>query len=234
MPRDFGTVLDSHCTLPVVPVQFVCPHIDSSLAACGTALRAGSHSFWNEPMHGTRIAARDHDDSNSLAIEVIGDELVVFDPVRMHYHTLNAAAAAIWAACEDTPDTETAVAAAMKTNPALTRDQAIRMARELAELGLIQLHGSQFRRRINRRDAVKLSVAAFAGVVGLPVIVSITVPSSQAAATPGCPGGGVCGGSYCSVPSGTCGICVGDPCVPTACPSGWACVRTQCYKPCTL
>lgn len=172
------------------------------------------------------------DDSTYFAIEQTGEDLVVFDPVRMHYHTLNAPAAAIWAACEDARTVDAAVRIAMAKNPGLMKRDVWRIVSELSDLGLIEFDERRIRRRISRRDAVKLSIASLVGAVGLPVIASITVPSSQAAASD-CPAGHMCiGGQCCPCANRVC-VCGGPVCTTTSdCSGGLTCISGTCGIPC--
>lgn len=127
------------------------------------------------PTSGIIPAARPLTD---FAHERVGDDLILFDGETMQYHTLNSVAERIWRACDGNATIET-IAAATE----LPRDVVETTIGELGEAALLQTPASAWSVPMNRRRAAKLIAAGAAGVVGVPVVLSLTAPSHQAAAT---------------------------------------------------
>jgi hypothetical protein len=168
--------------------------------------------------------------NDSISIQEIDGDLLVFDPEQMHYHSLNGVAAAIWMACDSAPDPATAAKIACQSVPQLSSDQATAAIEELLDIGLVRWEPEKAVSKVSRRTALKAGIAVATGAVGLPVIASISVPSSQAAASGGCAGTWICvsGGTCCNV-NRVLTICEGNPC---PCSGGRVCIGGQCLVPC--
>lgn len=110
-----------------------------------------------------------------IAVEEMGDDLLIFDTRSQRAHSLNAAAAAVWQACdgEHTP-------AQLAQRLGFDED-AVRLAlRSLSDCELLEdpvlTEGFVSRRALLRR-------LAFAGVAAVPIIRSVAVPSAAHAAS---------------------------------------------------
>lgn len=111
--------------------------------------------------------------------ERIGDDLVLFDGETMQYHTLNAVAERIWRACDGVVTIES-----IALSTGLPVEVVETTVAELGEASLLQTPASAWSIPMNRRRAAKLIAAGAVGAVGVPVVLSITAPSHQAAASP--------------------------------------------------
>lgn len=115
---------------------------------------------------------------SDFSIEQVGDDLVILDGETLQYHTLNQTAAWIWRACDGVTS-----AAQMAAEVGIPVEVVEATIAELGEVGLLQSPSNQWDSTLNRRRAAKLIAAGLVGVVGLPVIKSITAPDSAAAYT---------------------------------------------------
>lgn len=115
---------------------------------------------------------------SDFAHERVGDDLVIFDGETMQYHTLNGVAAKIWRACDGAASIE-AIAQSM----GLPVEVVATTIGELGEASLLQTPASAWSVGMNRRRAAKLIAAGAAGAIGVPVVLSLTAPSHQAAAS---------------------------------------------------
>lgn len=115
---------------------------------------------------------------SDFAWEQVGGDIVLFDAQAMQYHTLNAAAFEIWRACDGSVTVE-AVAASVGL-PVEVVEVTIA---ELAEASLLQNTSSTRMQMLSRRRFARLAAAGAAGAVGVPVVLSVTAPSHQAAAS---------------------------------------------------
>lgn len=113
-----------------------------------------------------------------IAVEEMGDDLLIFDTRSQRAHSLNAAAAAVWKACngEYTP-------AQLAQRLGFDED-AVRLAlRSLADCGLLEApvvaEGFVSRRALLRR----LAFAGAGAAVAVPIIRSVAVPSAAHAAS---------------------------------------------------
>lgn len=181
---------------------------------------------------------------NGIAASTVGDEVVLYDAERQHYHSLNATATAIWGACDGRRD-----AARIARDLGLPRDVVVLALTDLAELGLLEQRDAT---RIERRALLARIGAAGAGAIVLPVIASISAPSAQASGSqpctdpciPGCITYNPCNfgcPTYdtCLCNPLSCNPCLGNPCLP-GCPNANACFCNPCnptcdgiYDPCT-
>ena len=112
--------------------------------------------------------------SADLVVEPLGDELLVFDSKTNRAHSLNAAAASVWRACDGARDVD-ALAQYCELDP-IAVELALDSLRN-CEL-LIDFEGPH----VSRRQALRRAAVVGAGIsVALPVIRSITAPSAYAA-----------------------------------------------------
>lgn len=116
-----------------------------------------------------------------FAHERVGDDLVLFDGETMQYHTLNGVAERIWRLCDGIASVEMIASAS-----GLPVDVVETTIGELGEASLLQTRASTWAVSMNRRRAAKLIAAGAAGAVGVPVVLSITAPSHQVAASHMC------------------------------------------------
>lgn len=117
----------------------------------------------------------------------------------MQYHTLNVAAENVWRACDGT-----AVISAIVSHTGLPVDIVETTIGELGEAGLLQTSANNWSVPLSRRQADKLIAAGAAGVVGVPVALSITAPDSASAASPQCPAGIARNVTGCSMDASPC------------------------------
>lgn len=115
---------------------------------------------------------------SDFTIERVGDDLVIFDGETMQYHTVNAVATSIWRACDGI-----ATAEAIAASTGLPVEVVETTIAELGEASLIQSPANTWSVAMNRRRAAKVIAAGAVGAVGIPVVLSVTAPSHQAAAT---------------------------------------------------
>lgn len=115
---------------------------------------------------------------SDFAVEQVGDDLVVFDCGSMQYHTLNGVARTIWRACDGVSTIE-----AVAVSASLPVDVVETTIAELGEASLLVTPANTWSVSMSRRRAAKLIAAGAVGAVGVPVVLSITAPSHQAAAT---------------------------------------------------
>lgn len=112
--------------------------------------------------------------SADLVVEPLGEELLVFDSKTNRAHSLNAAAASVWRACDGARDAD-ALAQYCELDPI-----AVQLA--LDSLGKCQLLVDFEGPHVSRRQALRRAAVVGAGIsVALPVIRSITAPSAYAA-----------------------------------------------------
>lgn len=145
--------------------------------------------------------------ANGIIAAWVGDEVVLYDAVVSHYHTLDSAAAAIWRLADGT---RTVAAIAREAG---SSDAAVSLVlSDLSELGLLEAAMSP---PVDRRTLVKR--LAVAGALA-PVIASISAPHAGAQTSNPCgllcePCGAsaCCGGLVCAA-----GVCRNDL-SPTAC-----------------
>lgn len=138
--------------------------------------------------------------SEVLVVEPMGDELLVFDAATGRAHSLNAAAALVWRACDGTRDVD-ALTGCCGLDP-IAVGLALDSLRS-CEL-LLGFEGS----RVSRRQALRQVVALGAGIAAVPVIRSITAPSAAMAASAACVSfAGSCAGQSCCSHNGKANFC---------------------------
>jgi hypothetical protein len=120
-------------------------------------------------------AARPLGDFN---MELVGDDVVLFDCLRNRYHTINPAAFEIWQRCDGTLNVDQ-IADRLVVQKDLV-DTAIEL---LGEAGLLEAPENAFDSTMHRRTMVKLVSAGVLGTVALPLVRTITVPHAVSAAS---------------------------------------------------
>lgn len=150
---------------------------------------------------------------DDLLIEDVLDELLIYDLRSEQAHSLNAAAAAIWRACDGHTSVEALAAATSAATGAHCDEGIVRLALErLQERGLLDAFEPPARRPMSRREMIeRVAVTALA----LPLITSLSVPSPAMAQS--CPLMGPQGPQGMQGPQGPQGIqgpqgeCLCDP-----------------------
>lgn len=116
---------------------------------------------------------------DEFAIQPVGDEVVVFDPVSMQYHTLNQSAFRVWRYSDGSRSLgEIAVDAFGEETPTTMH---------LVSYGLQELEQAGFLDAdvlISRRSALRLGISVVAGAGVLPTILSISVPVAAQGLSP--------------------------------------------------
>jgi hypothetical protein len=112
---------------------------------------------------------------SDFTYEEIGDELVLFDFETKQYHTVNAMARKIWQSCDGISSVETIAA-----STGLPCEIVEVTIAELAEASLFSTSSCVPVMSINRRRAAKMIAG---GIIGLPVVLSITAPHASAQAS---------------------------------------------------
>jgi len=116
--------------------------------------------------------------SDDLIIEELGDEVLVYDQTTNQAHSLGAAAARVWRACDGKTD-----AHALGIEVGLEHETVARALDELRECDLLDAEAVT-RSGITRRD-VTLKAAKLGGAAAaVPLIVSLAAPLPAAAQTP--------------------------------------------------
>jgi hypothetical protein len=117
---------------------------------------------------------------SEFAREQLERELILLDLIESEYHTLSNKAPEIWLAANGQRSVadiaEMVYGDRAPASLLLTRIGL----RELADAGLLT-EGKPALAVMNRRRAAQLAAAAVLGLVGLPIVTSITVPDSAAA-----------------------------------------------------
>jgi hypothetical protein len=150
--------------------------------------------------------------NSELAVEELGDEVLVYDLSTDEAHCLGATAARVWRACDGDTTVE-----ALERTLGLTADDVTKALEELERCSLLAAPPAGITRRELNLKVTKVGAAAAA----LPFIVSVAVPAI-AAATPTvaqCRAGFTSGCGSCSLKGCCCcgpGGGVTKDCVPTA------------------
>jgi hypothetical protein len=117
---------------------------------------------------------------SEFAREQLERELILLDLIESEYHTLSNKAPEIWLASNGQRSVadiaEMVYGDRARASLLLTRIGL----RELADAGLMT-EGRPALAVMNRRRAAQLAAAAVLGLVGLPIVTSITVPDSASA-----------------------------------------------------
>jgi hypothetical protein len=131
------------------------------------------------------------------ATESAEDHHVFMDRQRLEFHRLNDSAYAVWRLC-DGKRTEADIAGELDA-PVETVQLTVE---ELGEAGLLQAAYGDFNSKLHRREVLRLAAAGLVGVLGLPVISSITAADADAA--PACCGEDGTGSGACLNNNRTC------------------------------
>jgi hypothetical protein len=117
--------------------------------------------------------------TENLAIEELGDELLIYDLDSNRAHSLGATAARVWRACEGRQGPE-----GIATSTGLDLDTVERALDQLRDAALLAGQSPAYDNGMTRRTltfrAAKMGTAAIAA----PLIVSIAAPTAMAALTP--------------------------------------------------
>ena len=150
----------------------------------GTLKNGGENEIESAESKAAIPAARPLSD---FSYEEVGGDLVLFDAETMQYHTLNPMARTIWQSCDGIATVETI--AVLTGLPSETIEATIA---ELAEASLLIPSTRIHSMSINRRRAAKMVAG---GIIGLPVVLSITAPDASAQMSPAsCVGNAPCSG----------------------------------------
>ena len=127
-----------------------------------------------------------------LVIEELEDEILVYDPKKMHAHCLGATAARVWRACDGSSDVTALCETLELSSEDVTRALAELEVCELLEtdgLNVVQAgagngNGNGNGIGITRRQMTMRSAKVGAAVLTAPLVYSINVNSALAALTP--------------------------------------------------
>lgn len=130
--------------------------------------------------------------SKSVHIEVLHDELCLYDWQRKEAHALNATAAQVWQMCDGaTSPAQMAAQLRATQSPALNDMQAAALVsmslQELTQAHLLAKTGAAGQNVLTRRQVLKALGGAAAGAVLLPAVSSIVAPRPVAAQSPAVP-----------------------------------------------
>lgn len=123
-----------------------------------------------------------------VEIENVGDDVValVREGDRIEYHTFLGDAFEIWTAM-DGQTSECAIAERILGGCDAARLEMVALAvDELESAGLLETDAIVDSVKLSRRRATRIAAAGLAGMVGVPLVVSISAPSAEAAFTPTC------------------------------------------------
>ena len=146
--------------------------------------------------------------TESLVVEELDGELLVYDLDRDKAHALNGPAATVWRHCDG-------VRTVADLGRLLAGDEGVEQGTELARNALVQLSRRHLLiepfeddQYVNRRDLMRKVAMAGALVLAVPVVKSIVAPTAAQAAT--CYPTGVLCSSSAQCCSGVClaGVCV--------------------------
>jgi hypothetical protein len=166
--------------------------------------------------------------SDGLAVEPVGDELLVYDLDRDEAHSLDRMAAGVWRACDGRrEETELAAVVAAELGEPVTDEVIVSALAQLEERHL--LDGAPTRATagadLSRRQIlVRIGATGAAAGLALPVINSIVAPAPASAGSLVCFAfGQTCGtwdygAQQCTGGGSPLGCCPGFTCVPGANP----------------
>jgi hypothetical protein len=128
-------------------------------------------------------AARSLDD---FSLELVGHDVILFDPVSRHYHTLNDVAFQVWRLCDGQNSIEV-IQARLEQSGLTVHIESIRLAAaQLIEAGLLAEGIPEGDLRVQRRKVLRMAAAGTIAAVGLPLVSSITAPHAAAANSATC------------------------------------------------
>jgi hypothetical protein len=137
----------------------------------------------NEQVYGPIPAAR----IEGLVVTESRDDVLVYDTEHHHIHHLNQVSAAVWRSCDGRRSIPDVTRTLRATLPGEINDEVVRLALTKLESagllsGALEPHvrtPGQSRRKFLRRAAV-------AGAVAVPIVLSISAPSSALAGSSAC------------------------------------------------
>jgi hypothetical protein len=158
--------------------------------------------------HGLRPRAREA----GLAVQVLGEESLVYDRDRDIAHCLSAVAARVWRGCDGERDVA-AIAAFVGADEDLVADALD----ELRQKGLLADEPAlpdPDPSGVSRRKALGRIARVVAGVTAIPLISSATITAPLASAS-----------------GGTCAACTGQPGTQGSCDAGFKCTAVGVCVP---
>ena len=148
--------------------------------------------------------------NKGLVIQETGDEVLVYDLDTHKAHCLNQTAAYIWKACDGkTSVSEITRMYSKNVNNTVPEDMIWPAIDQLGEKNLLEKELESNYRGLSRREVIKK--IGLGTVIALPIVASLTSPTSALAAT------------SCRCPGGD-GDCFGQ----TGCPSTTTCTGGMC------
>ncbi len=124
---------------------------------------------------------------DDLSVEVINDEMLVFNPARSEATALNRSAALVFEMCDGTNSVESMKGALEAAGLGPSSDDAVWLALgELADADLIELHVAR-PKSLGRRDLITQFGVGAAALAALPVVETIKAPSAAAQGSPVAP-----------------------------------------------
>lgn len=115
-----------------------------------------------------------------FSLERVGDDVILFDPASMHYHTLNDLAYRVWRLC-DGRNSISDIKAGIEESGATAHVESVRLAViQLADAGLLSGSAPVGDIRIQRRTVLRMAAAGTVVAIGLPIVSSITAPHAAA------------------------------------------------------
>lgn len=122
--------------------------------------------------------------------------MVLFDGDRLVYHTLNPSAYAVWQLCDGHRSVKV-IAQMLATSGTPLTPEAVELALiDLADAGLL-VGVASVADHVSRRQVLKSATAATLGVAMVPVVQSVTAPTSASAQTT-CSYSGQCSSNCCA------------------------------------
>jgi outer membrane biosynthesis protein TonB len=118
--------------------------------------------------------------AEDLVVERTGNEMLVYNPADETAHALNAAAAAVFDACDAERSIDDITSLLVETLDTPVDDEIVALAiKDLTDAGLVTVEGPVA--GVSRRSLIVKLGAGAAAAAALPVVESITAPSPAAA-----------------------------------------------------
>jgi hypothetical protein len=118
---------------------------------------------------------------SEFEIEKVGEDRVLFDRSALQYHTLSRDAFMIWRGLNGLRSEEDVAESVYGDRSDVSVARVHHAIALLAENGLLEEVDPEAPSFLTRRAATKLAAAGLAGMMGLPVVKSITVPDAVSA-----------------------------------------------------
>ena len=135
----------------------------------------------------------------NIAEQTAGDETMIYDLSSDRAYLLNATLAFVWQRCDGTSDLSEISHALAEKNKQPVNEEIVKLAvDQLKDLNLMSEDAPKYFSKITRRKAIRQ--IGLASMIALPVVFSLTTPTSANAASRGCRMTGVCypaGTVYC-------------------------------------